>query len=353
MKFITGIICCFTVLLFSCVKNEELISAYTVPATYSYTNSDSSAKASVIMMCAMQNYLNTSVSTTISQAVVDSLWNNDSEPFTSQMVTNFLYVDTILNNMTSVYLSSLTSNADSIKAFADSAVDNSVYYNVAGSEGVTGWQTQSDNASTKRLFNAEGKEYSEIWYQAMLGAMAMYNTFNELTGTATYWNMAYDYIGLPQNYDPTYDYTATPVPADRPLGIAALFADAGKTINAGYLVDKELRTGRAAIDAGDSRVYNIAIDTITIVIEKTVALAAVSAFNSAIESTDIASKLHYLSQAYGLVIALNNRSTSYLTSTNYWLLREIMDGDFYTLIADSAAEDITEARDIIADAYGL
>src|SRR5690606_17488424 len=188
----------------SCVKNQPFLEAYSVPAEYIEENTtDSSALGRVIMMHAMNNYLATSVSASLDAAVTDSLWLNKGKPFTSAMAPDFVYADTMLNNMRSVNLASATGDADSLKLFADSVVYLSRFYNVSGAQGTAGAQSQVLPAPAKRLLNEQGAELNEIWFHAMLGALSMRDAFSNFAGSVNNaglaWDLAYRYIGFPSS----------------------------------------------------------------------------------------------------------------------------------------------------------
>ncbi|MGC4235552.1 MAG: DUF4856 domain-containing protein [Niabella sp.] len=340
----------------SCVKNEPFFQPYSVPAVFKYENTDSSAKARVIMMHGMQNYLATSVDGALSQAIVDSLWANHGKPFTKIMVPDFAYEDSTLNRMTSVTLLSATGDADSVKAYADSVVENSRFYNVAGSNGIAGWQMQTTPVSAKRLFSKDGVAYNEVWANAMLGAMALRNVFAQLNSAAANktWELAYDYTGFPENYDPDKNYETAPVPKDRPLSIAGCFSTLPNSLNPGAGVYESFRRGKAAVYAGDLRVGSTSIGTIYFNLERALVAAAVIHLDAAVKYTDIAGRLNELSKAYGFIIALKYRhAISLLSGEDYWLLRSFFDENFYTLVQDPSHTNINAAMTLLTEIYTL
>jgi len=340
----------------SCVKDKPFSQPYSVPAVFKYENTDSSAKARVIMMHSMRNYLAISVDGTLSQEIVDSLWANKGKPFTEEMAPDFVYRDSVLNRMTNITLLSATTNADSIKGYADSVVADSRYYNVAGSNGVAGWQMQSTPISAKRLFSKEGIAYNEVWAHAMLGAMALKGVQAQLNSAAASktWELAYDYTGLPIDYDPAKDYETAPVPKDRPLSIAGCFSTLPDSLNIGARVYESFRRGKAALYAGDTRIGGIDIGTIYFNLERALAATAAIHLDAAKKYTDIAGKLNELSKAYGLVIALKYRySTSLISDESYWLLRDLFKENFYTLVQDTSYANINEALNFLKAVYGL
>lgn len=347
--------CTLCVGIFSCVKNEPFMQSYMVPAVYNYNSKDSSVLARIIMMHGIENYLATSVSNQLNQAILDSLWNNKDSTFTQAMVPGYLYSHTILNRMITTKLPDATTNPDSMKILADSVVYLSQFNGRDAGNGVAG---VLGSAAGKYLFDARGVEFKEVWVKAMLGAMCMADAMANLYVTpgeasAAAWDVSYRYTGLPENYDPSFDYTVAPLKADRPLAIAGLFAGA-KAFRGGARVYEEFRRGKASVLAGDRRVSNPSADTLKIYIEKTIAGAAIDALDNAKQTTNLATKLHSLSQAYGLVRALNYGSQlSPLTPADYLTLRAIFKINFYTLALDNSYVKINEARNILSTAFTL
>lgn len=358
MKLIYRFLIAFAALpmLVSCVKNEPFQHSYSVPAQFKYDNTDSSAKAGIIMMHGVQNYLATGANGVLKKGIVDSLlWNRDSS-FTTAMVPNFVFTADILNRMVSVNLLSTTVNADSIKAYADSTVAISSSFNVAASNGVAGWKMQSAPISARRLFSSKGIAYNEVWAKSMLGAMALNSVFAYLNGAQANgaWELAYDYTGMPQNYDPSKNYETEPVPVDRPLSIAGYFSSIPDSLKLGAKIYEEFRRGKAAIFARDTRVSAASVGKVYSYLEKTLAVALVTHLDAAKQYTDIAGKLNELSKAYGIAIALKYRfDEASLSQNNYWLLRSYFNDNFYTLVQDVSYKKINAARALLVTAYSL
>lgn len=345
-----------TLLFVSCVKNKPFLSPYSVPPVFNQESNDSSALARVIMTYGMANYLSKSVSGIIDVAIVDSLWLNHGRPFTTEMVPDFVYDDTMLNNMARrVSIATNTTDADSLKSLADSVAILSQFYANTASNGIAGVRTQSSPVSVKRLFNENGMEVQEVWFNTMLGANFMRNAFGNLSGpgqsVVLAWDLAYNYMGFPVGYDPNRDYYEGMVPRNRPLGIAALFAGV-KNLGAGAKIYEEFRRAKAAAIASDSRVNAISIATIIGYTEVTLVQTALFALDSVKQIADPVAKLHYLSKAHGLIRALKYRDAgSPLSNDAYLRIREIMKTNFYTLTQDASYEGINEIGDLLLDAY--
>lgn len=359
MKFIrialAIVVGCLSII--SCVKNEPFIAPYSVPKTYDFDNKDSATKARMIMLYGLKNYLLSGVNKQLDGALADSLWQNKDSSFTEEMVPDYVYSHHILNRMSSINLANDTENPDSLKAFIESAVNVSASYNVAGSNGVAGWQMLSTPTSSKRLFNSRGVEYIEVWEKAMLGSMALvsinYYLINAGTTNSGYWDLAYNYSGLPKDYDPSFNYDLPPLKADRPLGVGALFSNPS-LIQIGTKIFEDFKRGRVAMNAFDNRMVNIAKDSLLINIEKAFALSAITYLNAAMNGGNTADKLYTLSQAMGTIIALKYRLTEdLLDEPTYWMLRGKMDTSFYTLIQEPGFTTIKQVRDALATSYGF
>ena len=359
MKLITRflVVCVILTGAIGCVKNQPFIASYTVPPVYDYGSKDSTALARVIMMHGIENYLATGASNQLNEETLEALWGNTDSSFTPAMVPDYLYNEEILNNMTIVSLAEAVVNRDSLKIFADSVVYLSRFNGQTAANGVAG--VLLPTAATGRyLFDARGVEFKEVWINAMLGALSMSNVFSNLpviagSNSGLSWDAAYRYAGFPLGYDPAVDYSAPPLKADRPLAIAGLLGRA-VSFTETELLYEEFRRGKASLMAGNLAPVGPAADSIMLYIEKIIAGAAIDALDLSQQTSGIAGKLHYLSQAYGLVWALKYGSEeSPLSATEYWDLRDIFNMNFYSLVQDSSYTKIKEARSILATAFRL
>ncbi len=345
-----------TLLFASCVKNKAFLSPYSVPPVFVLESNDSTALARVIMTYGLANYLSKSTTGPIDAIIIDSIWQNHGRPFTPALVSNFVYNDTMLNNMARRVNLTNTGDADSLKSLADSVAILSQFHGVTARDGVAGVGSQNTPVPAKRLFNENGMEVQEVWFYTMLGANFMQNAFANLAGpgqnVVSSWDMAYNYMGFPAGYDPNKDYHAGTEPASRPLGIAALFSGV-KNLGAGAKIYDEFRRAKAAAIAGDPRISGISVANIVAYTEVTLVQTALFALDSVKQLADPVAKLHYLSKAHGLMRALKYRNATYslLTNEAYLRIREIMKTNFYALTADPSYKGINEVADLLMKAY--
>jgi len=337
----------------SCVKNTPFKDPFSVPSSYHFESTDSSAKAKVIMMKAMENYLSTANSGVLDTLLIDSLWQNKNNSFTPTMAPDFLYSAAILNNMKTIGLMGSTNSVNELMIFADSLYIASKSYSINATNGTAGFL---QSGASKYLVSRSGRAYKEIWANAMIGGLAMSNVSSLFMGANGIdpLNLAYDFMGLPRGYDPGTNYDTPPVKADRPLGIASLFAitDTGKQMAA--KIYEEFRRAGAALKAGNSDIAGGPMVLIRDYTDKAIAAALISYLDNVKKSSDKGIQLHNLSMAYGLVWAMQFRLVQgALTNQDYNALRVVMDTNFYTLIQESGFTKINQVRNAFANAYGL
>lgn len=347
----------------SCNKDDSIvIPPYTVPTSYNFTNvAFVEATVAVNMWSGLNSYLGRGTSRQLSQDTVNYLWNNTNNAYTAEIIVNLPNTAQQLN-VSGFNLASRTTDAGVIKAFADSMVKVSQYYNTPGTQGVPGKQGT-------RLFNYSGFEYNQGVVKGLMGAMVLSkinqhldaatkadnNTVITGKGTAMQhdWDMAFGYVGIPVDYDTSKSYANTD--PTRPLAVGGYFAERGKYIKSGGMVYEAFCKGRAAIEVKDYAVRDAAINTIREYIEKTFAAACYYYVTHPQAITDRPSQLHELSEGRGFVVALKYRAAnSKLTASNYQTLVDLLgvDKNAYELINDANFTKLKQAQQVLTTAYG-
>jgi Domain of unknown function (DUF4856) len=358
----TMLFCALGAFLFltSCKKEEDEILKYTVPTTYTFDKVEyKEAAARISMWLGYTGYLGRSTRKVLSQDTVNFMWNNINSAYTADIASNIPYNYTEINKLT-FNLASKSADVNTFKAFADSMVAVSKFYNRPGSKGVAG-------KIGSRLFNYSGLEFNQAVAKGLMGGLSLYNInaiFDKIPsddnntvvagqGTAMQhnWDLAFGYVGIPTNYDTTTAYTSAMV--DRPLALGSYFAERGKYLKSGGIVFEAFRKGRAAIVAKDYKTRDAAIATIKEYLEKTLAASAYYYMLTPQTQAALDAKFHSLSEGYGFIIALKYRdASSKLTAANYQTLLDIIKTNFYTLAEDPSNTKLKQAQTILAEAYG-
>jgi len=348
----------------SCKKDkDETPPVYDIPTSYNFDNVDfAEATQAVNMWVGFTGYLGKSTSRQLSQDTVNYLWNNTNNAFKADYVANLPYSPDQLNGFSTVKLSALSSDPALIKAFADSMVKISAYYNTPGGEGVAGKQGS-------RLFNHAGFEFNQGVAKGLMGLFQMKNVFEHLDksktadnnavtpgkGTAMQheWDLAFGYVSIPKDYDSSVAYTSSDL--TRPLAIGGYFRERARPIKAGGNVFSAFLKGRAAIGAKDYKVRDEAVATIKEYIEKTLAASAYAYISLAqSQGRERIAQLHDLSEAYGFTVALKARSAdSKLSASNYTtLINNLTNTDFYALLTEPGFVKLAATGKIYSDTFG-
>ena len=239
-------------------------------------------------------------------------------------------------------------------------VNISQHYNKTASAGVPG-------KVATRLVNYSGVEFNQVVAKGLMGAMVLNQIYTHLdktvsadnstvvTGQGTAmqheWDLAFGYLGIAKDYDTAKAYATTD--PTRPLALGGYLRERGQYIKAGGIAYEAFRKGRAAIGAKDYGARDQAITTIKGILEKTLAAAAYTYVTIPQSTTDLASKFHALSEAYGFILALKHRpANSKLTAADYQTLLNILQTNFYELTADAAHTKLKNAQSILSAAYG-
>jgi len=349
-------------LITSCNKDDDSIPAYTFPATYNFDNVEyAEASTTVNLYTAFAAYLGKGSTRQLSQDTVNFLWNNTNNAYTAEIVVNLSSTPAQLN-AAGINVAAKTTDAAIIKAFADSMVKISQYYNTAGKEGVAGKQGT-------RLFNYAGFEFNQAVAKGWMGATQLSQVSQHLDaatnadnntvvpgkGTAMQheWDLAFGYVGIPKDLDTTKSYPNTD--PTRPLGVGGYFFERGKFIKAAGTVFEAFRKGRAAIAVKDYKTRDAAAATIKEYIEKAFAAAMYYYVTHPQGATDKPSQLHELSEGRSFILALKYRAAnSKLTAANYQTLVDIIgvNQNAYALINDPTFAKLKQAQQILTSTYG-
>jgi hypothetical protein len=344
----------------SCKKTDDVIPVYNVPATYTFDNVEySEAAGRVSMWAGLTSYLGKGAIRQLSQDTANNLWQNTNSPFTTETTSNLPFSTSALNTFP-FNVATKTSDATTFKQYIDSMVSISQFYNATASAGVAG------KVGT-RLVNYSGLEFNQVVAKGLMGALQMtqINSYLDKTttddnnsataggGTAMQhdWDLAFGYAGLPADYDSSKAYASTE--ANRPLALGGYFRERGRYIMAGGTIFDAFRTGRAAINNRDYQRRDAAIATIKLTLERTLAASAHAYMGISQGSSDIATRFHALSEGYGFILALKYRqANSPLSSADYQTLMNLINTNFYDLIADASNAKVKQAQTILTNAYG-
>jgi hypothetical protein len=345
----------------SCKKddNNTVIQPYTVPATYTFDNSNyTEATTRVKMMTSLDAYMKTATSAVLDQTKATNMFNNTNSPFG----------DATLDG-SGKSLSEKTADAGTFQQYITSLVTYSQSNTIAASNGTAGYQMRS--STSKILVGPDGVEYGQVILKGMMGSLFMKQAMDILAhiplddnnttvagqGTAMQhnWDMAFGYLAIPADYDSSKTYTSADV--NRPLLWGGYLAERGKPIQAGGKLFEAFRKGRAAIAAKDYAVRDAAIKTIQDTWEELAAIAAlnyVTVPQSSSSIGNLGTQFHALSEGYGFILALKYRSaSSKLTDANYQRLVQIISTNFYTLVDEPNFAKLNEAKTILQTTYGF
>lgn len=349
--------------LTACDKDNDgpNIPQYTIPDSYSFDNVNfEEATARVKMLDNINKYLATAQANmdkvTLDQTKLNNMWVNSGSAF-----------DTAWLNSTGVSLSEITADAATFKSYIDDMAALSAQDLTPAADGTAGYIARN---AGKILVSAEGLEYVQAVQKGTMGA-ALYKEAIELldavassdnntvvpgegTEMAHNFDLAFGYFSLPTNYDTTAEFATNN--RSKLLFWGNYIRERGAYINAGDILWKAFRTGRAAIEAKDMTVVNQQVGIIKAYWEKLAASAAwayVTIPQS--QSGNLASQLHALSEGFGFVAALKYRpTTSPLTNAQFEQLMDILgpDTNLYDLLSDPSFTAMNAAKSILSTAYG-
>ncbi len=345
------------VTLASCKKDDDdtKIPEYTVPATYSFENTDySEATVHVKMMVSLNSYMSSGSNAKLDQVKADNLWNNTNNPFANDTMDKSGFA-----------IGSRTADATTFKGFVDAVVAVSQNYTDSAYDGKAGRLTRG--SGSKALVGATGLENNQAVAKGVMGSLLFKEAVNLLSnignvdnstiiagkGTAMQhnWDLAFGYLSIPTDYDTSKTYPSSD--PKRPLLWGGYLAERGKYIKAGGTMWEAFRKGRAAIAVKDYTTRDACAKTIMETWEKLSAAAAWNYMKSPQSGTNLADKLHGLSEGYGFILSLKYRASgSKLSAENYNKLLVIANTNFYTLLNEPGYAKLNEGLTILTNAYG-
>lgn len=345
----------------SCKKNNDTPNpSYSVPNTYTFNNVEyAEATGSVSMWAGLTSYLGKSTTRQLSADSAAFMWNNTNNAFTAETSSNLPITVSAINGL-GYGLSGKTADQAIFKQYIDSMVKVSQSFSINAAPGIAG------KVGT-RLVNYSGLEFNQLVAKGLMGAVQLSkiyalldkaktddnNTVTTGSGTAMEhsWDLAFGYVGIPKDYDTSKTYAATDV--NRPLAVGGYFKERGRYIQSGGKVFEAFRKGRAAITAKDYAGRDEAINTIKLILEKTLAASAYEYATLPQGSADLAVKFHAYSECYGFLLAMKYRTAnSPLTAANYQILIDNLKTNFYDLAADASNTKMKQVQSILTTAYG-
>jgi hypothetical protein len=330
-------------------------STYTVPTTYAFTNMTYSGQTTRIgMMSELGTYMKTSNTqgTVLSATQLKNMFSNTGSPFTD---TSF--------NSSGKDLKSKCFSLD--QTFFEELMDSLALIStstVNGSNGVAGVVVSTSQPTKKYLLNYRGYEFTQMIEKGLMGAVLYYQAMESylctagvgagvdnstvVTGEGTtmehHWDEGFGYFG---------------VPVDFPTTVTGLkyWGSYSNQVNAAMggnstMMDAFLK-GRAAISNNDMTTKDAQMAILRTNWEKLVAAAAIHEMNAAKTNiADDALRGHYLSEAYGFVLALKYKSDKLITQTQIDLITGTYLGpNLYNI----TVADVDNAINLISSTYGL
>lgn len=283
---------------------------YTVPTTYSFTNSSGQSTVDysgqtdrINQLTEMMAYIETGEIQAIDAQVLKDMFQNTGGNGNG----NFSFTSTrqLKDKLFSLDVSLMESYFDSVEVASQS-------FATTASNGQAGTLT---SGLSKYLFSKNGIEYAELIEKTAIGGVFMYQALNVYFGPSkmnvdnttpvsgqTYtamqhhWDEAFGYFGVPTNFPAAFadDFWGKYCNTQNP------------TLNSNGLMMNNFLKGRAAIGAAIYADRDDAIYFIRRTWEDIAAYQAMTYLNGAITNygVDQAKCLHNLNEAYGLIFAL-------------------------------------------------
>ncbi len=336
-------------LLFASCKKDK-IEDYEVPTTYNFDNVSYAGQTDRLnMLGEMADYMKTANTPGVvldAQRLRD-MFENTNSPFsftsTRQLKDKCFLAD----------VATFEGYFDAIATASQSTVP--------GSNGVAG-VVFSQDSSKKYLFDAQGREYTQLIEKGLAGAVCYYQA------TAVYLSDAYIAEGKADNetiepgegtemehhWDEAFGYFG--VPKDFPGNLSGIRQhgkycnDRNALLNTNKAIMDAFLKGRAAISHDDHTVKTAQIQVVRDNWELVIASTAIHYLNEAkADFADDALRNHTLSEAYAFVSSLRYNPTRRLSDTQLQSVLTAIGDNFY----ESSLAALDNARSILSNAYGL
>ncbi|GHN03293.1 DUF4856 domain-containing protein [Cytophagales bacterium WSM2-2] len=343
--FILGV----SVSVISC-KKDDVIPAYEVPTTYSFTNVNyAEASKRLVMIAQIETLMNTDNKagggTYIDSVKLKNMFANSGNPFSADSLNKSGFQ---LKDKTALSAQSVIQNFlynQSLASLSTSPASN-------GTAGVGTTQTNS-----YILLSAKGVNYRQVFTKTMMAAMLANEMINLVKsspdnntviagkGTAmeNAWDLAFGYFNVPVNFP-------TSTTGVKYLGSYCNQVNAGIGSNA-ILMDAFLK-GRAAISHKDIAVKNVQADIIAKELELVVAAGAIHEIAEAKAGlTDAVQTVSRFSECMGFIIGLRYFSNKTITDAQFNTLYQtyLHNGDLYAI----TTSDMNNIVSTLASIYGF
>lgn len=348
-----AVLTCCLILVQSC-KPDDDEPQYDIPTTYNFTNvSYSGQTARLDMLGELSAYIKSANAGGVildAQKLKDMFANTNNQFTGSGLNSSGKQLKNKCFSLDVDYFENLFDAA----ALASQSV-------TAGSDGVAGVVTSSNDASKKYLQSENGIEYAQVIEKGLMGAVLYYQatghyltedqigdgvdntTIIEGEGTPMehHWDEAFGYFGVPVDFP-------TNTMGSRFWGKYS--NELNTLLNSNTTIMNAFLKGRAAISNKDMATKNEQIIIITQNWEKLSAAAAIHYLNDAKESiADDAIRNHVLSECTGFVRALKYNPAKTITDTELQQVLDYLGDNFYEV----TLSDLDNARNLLSTIYGM
>ena len=330
--------------------DEEGTTSYTVPTTYNFENVSYGGQTDRLdMLTALTSYIKTghTEGVTLDAQVMNNMYENENTPFEGTIGSSG---KDLSSKTYETARGEIVNLFDSIAKYSGQA---------GGSDGQAGLVARGTGHI---LVDATGKEYAQLIDKGLMGSCFYYQgtskylsddkigdavdneKVEEGKGTAKehHFDEAFGYFGVPKDF---------PANADNlDLLFWGKYCDKRDALVGTNAIMEEFLKGRAAISNKDKKGQDEAVAEIKKLWEKAAASTAIHYFNDALANfSDAGNRLHYLSEGYAFVKALQYNLDGSLGVTDVNAILAELGDNYWTVTQDQ----ITAARDLLASKAGL